>query len=245
MNNYVPYASRKTNIGGKKNKEPDASANFAMDVSTSSMSQRNKAQRRTGSRRTPHRGSAFLPTSRRLRSWLFNGLFCGLLITGVFGEARAEPLSWWQWPATWFNNVLFAPVKNDMAPLQLGYSLHGRKVSLADYRGFYVLVNFWATWCPPCRRELPILEAFDQDNPHEDLAILAVNVHGDEDELREFLRAYPLKLTVLHDREGEVVKAYAISPIPTSFLIGKDGEILNKWEGEMDPVILERLINKE
>jgi len=112
-------------------------------------------------------------------------------------------------------------------------TLDGEEVSLSDYRGKNVMLNFWATWCPPCRAEMPDMEQFYQDT---DIEILAVNLTETEatlDQVHQFKDEYELTFSILLDETVEVANLYAIQPVPTSFIIDSEGIIQFKTFGPL------------
>lgn len=128
--------------------------------------------------------------------------------------------------------------------LQVGYlapdfvlpSLDGNMVRLSDFRGKKaVFINFWATWCPPCRLEMPTMEKAYQEYKGQGLEILAVSIDvGPKSVVREFMQEYGLTFPVLMDPESEVMYLYRIFSIPASFLIDKKGIIRFKELGYRD-----------
>lgn len=113
-------------------------------------------------------------------------------------------------------------------------TLTGETVRLSDFRGKRVMLNFWASWCPPCRAEMPDMVDFYQD---KDIEILAVNLTDTETALNDvehFVDAYELDFPVLLDTDLEVASLYAIQPIPTTFMIDSDGVISFKIFGPMN-----------
>ena len=106
----------------------------------------------------------------------------------------------------------------------------GRIVSLAEFRGQKrVVVSFWASWCGPCRLEMPVLTKFYQDNhtASSDFEILAVSIDEDPRDAAAFAAAQKLKFPVLLDPLQKMAKAYEVEGIPTMFVIDKDGKITN------------------
>ncbi len=105
-----------------------------------------------------------------------------------------------------------------------------RTARLSDYRGHVVLVNIWATWCDPCRREMPSLERLYQDLGPRGLKVAAVSIDdaGTESDIREFAREYGLTFEILHDPTGAIQRAYLLVGVPESFLIDRDGVIRKK-----------------
>lgn len=111
----------------------------------------------------------------------------------------------------------------------------GKAHSLSQYKGKWVLVNFWATWCPPCRREMPYLQAMQEQYGDQGLVVLAINLDESPATIRSFLERYKIeKITVLLDPGQKTTERYRILPLPTTFFIGRDGSIRSKVEGEMD-----------
>ncbi|HYV98745.1 MAG TPA: TlpA disulfide reductase family protein [Gemmatimonadaceae bacterium] len=102
--------------------------------------------------------------------------------------------------------------------------------SLADYRGQVVLLNIWATWCPPCEREMPMLEQLYKDYAAKGLKLVAVSMDapGMEGPIRDFIKRYGLTFDVLYDADGKIRTDYMTTGAPESFVIGKDGVIRYK-----------------
>lgn len=111
--------------------------------------------------------------------------------------------------------------------------LNGKEVSLSDYKGKKVLLNFWATWCSPCKAEMPEMEALYQQTKDSDLVILAVNLDEDKDTVQKFISSNKYNFPVLLDTENIVASKYQIVSIPTSFFIDKEGNIVDKHIGPM------------
>lgn len=103
-------------------------------------------------------------------------------------------------------------------------NLAGENISLSDFRGKYVLVNFWATWCPPCRAEMPDLNQFHQENK-EDFVVIGVNIGDSRTKVKEFITNNGYDYPILLDQTKEVSTIYHISAIPTSYFIGPTGRI--------------------
>ena len=100
--------------------------------------------------------------------------------------------------------------------------LYGRQVSLDQYKGKVVLLDFWATWCNPCRISMPLLEQLQKEYPQY-LVLLTVNLQDPRDEVREFMRQQNLNSQVLLDESGDVGKVYEAGQIPMQVLIDKRG----------------------
>jgi peroxiredoxin len=104
-------------------------------------------------------------------------------------------------------------------------STSGETVSLSDYRGKRVMVNFWGTWCPPCRAEMPDMEKFYQENDVEILAVNLTPTESNVSDVTEFIDEFGLSFQVLLDEELAVSSKYGIQPVPTSFMVDSKGII--------------------
>ncbi len=111
-----------------------------------------------------------------------------------------------------------------------------RDKTLADYKGQVVLLNVWATWCPPCREEMPSMQALHESYGGKGLNVVAVSVDspGDEQKIRDFTRQFGLTFEILHDPSGGIQRIYQTTGVPESFLIGADGVIRKKVIGAVD-----------
>ncbi len=109
--------------------------------------------------------------------------------------------------------------------------LDGKKHSLADYKGKVLLVNFWATWCPPCVKEMPSMQRLQDGMAGKPFETLAVNMGEDNETITTFLATHPvmketpLSFPILLDSDSVVLKSWKIFAFPTTFLINKNGEI--------------------
>ncbi len=122
------------------------------------------------------------------------------------------------------------------------------KVKFSKYRGKVILLNFWATWCPPCVREMPSMEKLHQQVDAEDFKVIAVNQMEDADQVFAFTGQLEVDPTfeILFDSNSEVSQKYAVRGLPTSYLIDKKGNIRYRAVGgrEFDHPEVIKLINK-
>jgi cytochrome c biogenesis protein CcmG, thiol:disulfide interchange protein DsbE len=111
-----------------------------------------------------------------------------------------------------------------------------RVKTLTDYRGDVVLLNLWATYCIPCRTEMPSIEAVYKDLAPKGLKVVAVSVDqaGFEQQIREFASEYKLSFEILYDDTGAIQTIYRSTGVPETFVIGRDGVIHKKWIGAED-----------
>ena len=111
---------------------------------------------------------------------------------------------------------------------------HGTNHTLAAYHGRVVLVNFWATWCAPCREEMPALQALQHRLGKERLVVLAVNYGESPEKVQQFAHHTPVDFPLLLDRHMEAAKAWQVRVLPTSFVLGQDGDIRYSAVGMLD-----------
>ena len=112
--------------------------------------------------------------------------------------------------------------------------LEGKPHRLADYRGKAVLVNFWATWCVPCRDEMPSIEKLRGSLEGRPFVVLAVNLAEPESRIRKFLEVVPVRFPVLLDKDGQAAKAWQARVLPATFIVGPDGVVRYQYFGELD-----------
>jgi peroxiredoxin len=113
-------------------------------------------------------------------------------------------------------------------------NLDGVQDDLANYRGKVVMVNFWATWCEPCREEMPALEDLRNRFAGRPLEVLAVEVGSGEGRIRQFLRDTPVTFPVLRDPEGEAMKRWKARVLPTTYVLDPAGVIRYRFVGVLD-----------
>ena len=136
--------------------------------------------------------------------------------------------------------------KGDLAPDFTLTTLDGKKVQLSELKGKKVIVNFWATWCPPCKAEMPHMQNFYEDfSDEENIEILAVNMTSEdkEESVQNFVQDYELTFPIPLDTEGVVRETYQVLRIPTSYMIDTKGRIQNKIEGPMDENMIKDFVS--
>ena len=154
-------------------------------------------------------------------------------------------------------------LRSELAPVGIGVEAPDFEVTtldsvpsrrtLADYRGNVLMINIWATWCAPCRVEMPSIEQLHRAYDGKGLKILAVSVDepGTEPQIRSFVKQYGLTFEVLHDpggQEGRVSKDYQTTGYPETVIIGRDGIIRKKllgahnWNSAENRALIDRLL---
>ena len=127
-----------------------------------------------------------------------------------------------------------------------------RPRTLADYRGQVVLLNLWATWCGPCRREMPSIQALHDSLGARGLKVVAVSVDdpGAEEAIRDFAREYGLTFEILHNPSGDIQRAYQTSGLPETFVIDREGVIRKtviaaaNWNSDANRALVRQLLDE-
>jgi len=178
----------------------------------------------------------------RRGGWLLLALWLLAPLTGWAGDVSSQALAL----------GMQLPKAHKLAPAFSLPDLTGRHVSLTEQRGHWVLLHFWATWCPPCRQEMRQLFRIWRMHRDGALHIMCVNVNrGDADEVRRFMQDAAPGMPTLLDRAGEVHTRYAVRALPTSYLIAPDGRIFARaigqrdWLGQDAQKLLQALLGEE
>ena len=136
----------------------------------------------------------------------------------------------------WMQSEKYKPVVIDeMAPDFSLYDLDGREVKLSDFRGKVVFLNFWATWCKPCKEEMPSMEELYQILRDKDFYMLAVSIDKKQSDIKPFKEELNLTLPILHDnRWGSVDRRYKLTGVPETYIIDQKGILAEKIIGPRD-----------
>jgi peroxiredoxin len=185
--------------------------------------------------------------ARRDRQWWLVGAVV-LLLAALVGTG-------------WLVRDRFLPVEvGARAPDFVARDLQGGRVSLGDLRGEVVMLNIWATWCPPCREEMPSMQRLYERLGPEGLRMVAVSIDaapGSTDasgreggDLAAFAKEYGLTFDIWHDPSGEIQRTYRTTGVPESYVIDRDGTIVKKvigateWDSEANVALLQRLLEE-
>ncbi len=163
------------------------------------------------------------------RSWMFMLIIFAAMIGLSFLTQWRSAL-----PDASFHPLKPIGQRQTLAPDFTLPNLTGRLVRLADFRGQVVLLNFWATWCPPCRKEMPSMERLYQKFRDQGLVTLAVSTDRAREPVLEFMERYRLSFPALWDGEGSVAEQYQILGLPTSYLIDRRGFLVSAEVGARD-----------
>jgi peroxiredoxin len=148
----------------------------------------------------------------------------GLLVGGKLTEAREHLLE----------AMGMAKVPPKAAPDFTLLNIDGQQVSLQQYRGKVVFLNFWATWCIPCREEMAALERLHQTYQAQDLTIISIDLKEGADQVKAFFQKHSLSFPSLLDPDGVVFRDYLVAGMPTTYLIDRDGTLLARGVGGRD-----------
>ncbi|MGH7537527.1 MAG: TlpA disulfide reductase family protein [Gemmatimonadales bacterium] len=153
-----------------------------------------------------------------------------------------------------------ATIRSQLHPLGVGDSAPefravrlpgGRPASLADYRGQVILLNIWATWCDPCRVEMPSKERLWRAFQGNDFRVVAVSIDkGDSTLVNAFVKELGLTFDILHDQPGTIQAIYQTTGVPESFVIDREGVMVKKvigasaWDAEVNQILIRRLLEQ-
>ncbi len=137
-----------------------------------------------------------------------------------------------------------------VVPAQVNYpapeltltDLNGQSYSLADFRGQVALVNLWATWCPPCRQEMPTLQSFYEEYAERGFIIIAIDDGDPAPDVAAFVEDYGLTFLVWLDPQYASERAFSAMNLPSSFVIDRDGIVRLQWVGAIDRATLEEYV---
>jgi thiol-disulfide isomerase/thioredoxin len=171
-----------------------------------------------------------------------------LFIVGV-GLILMGMAAFLAWPRTESNassstTTLTEPVAvNYLAPDLTLYDLNSVEHELTDHLGEVVLVNLWATWCPPCKAEMPTLQAYYEDHATDGFVTIAINDGDPAEAVETFVQEYDLSFPVWLDPTYEATdRAFKTRNLPSSFVIDREGNIRLRWVGEIDRPTLEKYV---
>jgi peroxiredoxin len=166
-----------------------------------------------------------------------------VIVIGLFAGERA------------LHKEIFPVVVGSRAPDFHAFTLDSvpREKSLADFRGQVVLLNVWATWCEPCRVEMPSIERLHERYGPKGLKIVAVSIDdpGTDAQIRAFTRTFRLTFEILHDPKNRITEEYGLGGYPETFVLGRDGIIRKKlmeasnWDSPENRALVERLLTEK
>jgi peroxiredoxin len=175
------------------------------------------------------------------KSFLQSTLAVGLVVFALCGTALAAD--------TYAQMGVVKPRVRMDAPAFTLMSIDGGRRSISDFKGKIILLNFWATWCPSCREEMPSLEKLWERFKAKGVVVIAVAADRPT-EVASFAKKLGLTFPILLDPEGEVRKDYEVTALPMTYLIGRDGKISGRmyggreWAGKQADSLMEQLLQQ-
>lgn len=147
--------------------------------------------------------------------------------------------------AAYGNDIELMPVEGEpMAPDFALQGPQGELYRLADFHGQPLIVNFWATWCPPCRAEMPAMQRAWEQLQDEGIGVIAINVGEDAESIEAFVEQVPVSFPLPMDTDSAVTQRWPLRGLPTTFVLAPDGRLVYKATGERewdDPALLDRV----
>ena len=165
---------------------------------------------------------------------LVSAALIGLLVYGVVGAGDATTL----------DDAVKAGERPPAPTRSLPVLEHGGEGSLADWRGKPVLVNFWASWCDPCKAEAPLLERAHRRLKARGGTVLGVTVSDSSEDSREFAREHGLEFSSLRDVDGDYGKDFETKGVPESFAVDREGRIVAIARGQVDERFLDEALRR-
>jgi thiol-disulfide isomerase/thioredoxin len=146
--------------------------------------------------------------------------------------------------------VIKVPPAEDPVKINLK-DMNGKNTSLSDFKGKIVFLNFWTTWCPTCRIEMPSMEKLHQKLKNKDFAMVTINLQESASQVKAFFEEFKLTFTALLDSTGEVSASFGIRAIPTTYILDKTGRIIGlvsgprEWDSKAAIALFENLIDND
>lgn len=130
----------------------------------------------------------------------------------------------------------------DDAPNFVLKDLEGKEYKLSDYKGKGVFLNFWGTYCEPCKDEMPYINNQYKQYKDQGVEVIAINVGETDLAIKKFAEQYQLSFPIVVDKKGDVQHAYRINPLPATFLINPEGKIIKYYTGPMDEKLVKEFM---
>jgi cytochrome c biogenesis protein CcmG/thiol:disulfide interchange protein DsbE len=172
-------------------------------------------------------------------------LLRGLLVVAICSPAGADPST----VVPFLKPLDLVGYRSGMLPPPFsGHTLDGRQLSLTELRGKVVVVNFWASWCLPCRTEMPVLEGLHRELVSRGLAIIGVNAREDKRTIGRYAEELGLTFPLVLDPGGKINALYGVFGLPATFIVGRDGHAVafgvgpREWASAPARALLEALL---
>jgi thiol-disulfide isomerase/thioredoxin len=146
--------------------------------------------------------------------------------------------------------VIKVPPAEDPVKINLK-DMNGKYTGISDFKGKIVFLNFWTTWCPTCRIEMPSMEKLYQKLKNKDFAMVTINLQESASQVKSFFEEFKLTFTALLDSTGEIGALFGIRAIPTTYILDKSGRIIGQvigpreWDSKASITLFENLIDND
>ncbi len=180
-----------------------------------------------------------------VRNMLALLVLIGLVIWGVYDSGKDSQVRGKEELTQEETKVSVGVKQGNLAPDFELKTLDGKNIKLSDLRGKRVVVNLWATWCPPCRAEMPDMQEFYETYKNKGIVVLGVNLTTKErqpESIAKFIEQFGLTFPILLDEQGHVADLYQSVAIPTSYIIDSKGIIHRKVVGPMNKEMMEDML---
>jgi len=168
----------------------------------------------------------------------------GVVIALVVSAAFLGLLAWGMIKKEPITGLSGVTMVNRPAPDFALKTFDGPTISLRALRGRPVVLNFWASWCPPCRQEASLLERTWRVYKKQGVAFIGVDIQDREDDALRFIREFDITYPNAPDPTGEVSISYGVSGLPVTFFVSREGQILRRWVGALEKEVLVRSIKE-
>lgn len=176
---------------------------------------------------------------KRRQSFPITPVVLGLFLIGFAVMASMSPKS----NANSDSGSSVVPVSVHYAAPELSLqSINGQTESLADYRDKVVLVNNWATWCPPCKAEMPTLVAYHKEHSADGFTVIAVEAGEPVELVSQFAQSFGMNFPVWLDPNGDSLRAFGNETLPNSYVIDHTGTVRYAWTGDISKTMLEKYV---
>jgi thiol-disulfide isomerase/thioredoxin len=167
----------------------------------------------------------------------FIGLSVMLMVVIFLRDQESKPPQ-----ETGYRDNVVPVAVNYAAPDLFLENINGSLESLTDFKGQVILVNNWATWCPPCKAEMPTLVLFHKDYHKDGLELIAIEAGDPKEQVLQYVENYGMKFNVWLDPDGKALKAFMNQNLPSSYVIDRKGIVRYAWTGEISREMLEKFV---
>ncbi|UNK16508.1 TlpA family protein disulfide reductase [Paenibacillus sp. N3/727] len=184
------------------------------------------------------------------KNWIAIVILVGLVAWGIFDYLNKQATDQTQGSGNTVETDETIPIGIKVGNRAPNFALQtedGETINLSDYRGKTVLLNFWASWCPPCKVEMPYMQDFYEEYKDKDVVVLAVNMthlENNSDDVKSFLDEVGVTFPTMYDQKGQVTEQYQIVAYPTTYILNTQGVISDRYQGAIDHNLMVKAYEK-